>query len=81
MKLSEWLKENGLSQAKFAKQIGIQPSIISRIITGNRRAHADLIIRIRDATDGEVGLDDWGNYREIPREKKSRERRVSSSMA
>jgi transcriptional regulator with XRE-family HTH domain len=81
MKLSEWLKENGLSQAEFARRIGVSPPALSRFITGARIPHATSILKIRDATDGKVDVNDWVVVKEKAPVKKSQDGRILPSIA
>jgi DNA-binding transcriptional regulator YdaS (Cro superfamily) len=54
MTLEKYLKENKILKKDFAKKIGILPSYLSNILSGNRNAGLCLAIRIEDATSGKV---------------------------
>lgn len=58
-KLDEYLTQNCISSADFAGKIGADHSTVWRLRNGKMRPGADLIIAIRNATDGAVTLDDW----------------------
>lgn len=58
MRLAEYLAEETLKPAEFARRINVQPSTISRLLDGRRGASLNLAIKIRDATGGCVSLDE-----------------------
>ncbi len=64
MKLKDWLKSKGMTQAAFAKQIGVDQSTISRLIRGRgnrqmRKLDLDLAAKIEAETDGAVTAKDF----------------------
>lgn len=44
------LRDAGKTPAAFAKELGVEPSTITRIIKGERKPSVDLARRISDAT-------------------------------
>lgn len=61
MKLSEYLKKYGISQAKFSRLIGISPPHLNNIIKGNRNVSIPLGKIIEKTTNQEVSLNDLYN--------------------
>lgn len=59
MKLSAYLKAEGLSPTAFARRVGVNQSTIARLVSGQRGASMSLIARIKDATNGVVTADDF----------------------
>lgn len=59
MKLGEYLKKNGLTQAQFAKKIGSCQAHVSELISGKVTPRIPTISLIRDATSGAVDYGDW----------------------
>ena len=49
----------GKSQSAFAKEVGISQPYLSQILGGKRRPGYDLMLRIEEKTEGEVGLSSW----------------------
>ena len=49
--LSEILEELGLSQAAFARKIGVSPMRISHVVAGRRPVTAELALRLGRAFD------------------------------
>ena len=62
-RLNECLKENNLSQNKFAKEIGMSQSIVNNYCTGKREPSLDALMTICDAlgetADYMLGLKDY----------------------
>lgn len=54
MKLSQWQKEQGLTDAQLAKLFSVDPSYIFRLKKGERRGSPDLAFLIERITDGKV---------------------------
>ncbi len=46
-------------KADFASKIGVAPSYLSQLLSGRRRPRLDLMLRIQEASDGEVDLNSW----------------------
>ena len=60
MKLSSYMQENGLSDAKLAVQLGIcSASAVAKWRQGNRVPRTPMIIRLRQITEGKVTADDF----------------------
>lgn len=57
--LKSWIKNNGLTQRKFAEMLGEREEQISRWIKGRARPekYARLFIELK--TDGQVSADSW----------------------
>lgn len=43
----------------FARSLGIAPAYLSQILSGSKRPSFELMVRIDDETNGDVGLYDW----------------------
>ena len=64
MTLNEYIsshRESGLTKSGFAAQVGVSPSIITRILNGERKPNIVTAWRIIEATGGEVQLIDLVN--------------------
>ena len=59
MQLGQYLKEEGLTVATFARDIGISAEAVRLYVTGQRRPRAAVIDRIRDKTHGKVRAGDF----------------------
>jgi len=59
MKLDLYLFTHKIKPTKFAAQIGVNPSTITRILNGERVPSLDVIIAIEDGTGGEVTAKDF----------------------
>ena len=57
--LSHYAKETGLSQRELAKRLGVDPSIVSRLMNGQMRPGLELAVRIQRLTDGRVVASSW----------------------
>ena len=69
MKLIEYLKQEGITQAKFARKIKMSPAGICRIIKGNRFPKPATMAAIDFWTQGQVTHNDF--YREAQASKQS----------
>ena len=58
MKLAEYIEQNGLKKNWFAGRIGVAPSHLSRILSGEREPTAGQAQAIIKMTRGWVTLDD-----------------------
>lgn len=59
-KLKLWMADKGMNNRDFARCADLTDSIVSRILNGQtKQPDPDTIIKIRDATEGQIGLDDW----------------------
>ncbi len=54
MQLKKWLKQNGVSQSRFARMVDVSPSLISLICKGAHKPSIALCYRIEHATNGDV---------------------------
>jgi len=59
MQLIDYLKQEGISQAKFARKIKLSPAGVCRIIKGNRFPRPETILAIDFWTQGQVTHDDF----------------------
>jgi len=59
MTLSEYLKTNKISQARFARRCGITRSAVCHFIAGRRYPSPEIMRRILLATNGEVKPNDF----------------------
>lgn len=59
MKLTDWLKTHGQSQARFAGSIGTTQSYIAGLCAGNKRPSLRLAQLIAAVTNGEVMPEDF----------------------
>ncbi len=57
MKLADWLKRTGITQADFARATGVSQGRISQIVRGEAPS-LDLAMKIESATGGRVGTGD-----------------------
>jgi transcriptional regulator with XRE-family HTH domain len=57
--LSQWLKQQGMSQAAFAELIGSDQGHVSDLVLGKLRPRVKNIERIEKATKGQVRFADW----------------------
>ncbi len=49
-RLQKWLDEQGQSQVWLAEQLGVTPSMVSQILSGDRSPSLKLAARIEDLT-------------------------------
>jgi transcriptional regulator with XRE-family HTH domain len=61
MKLGQYLKQKGLTQAKFAEMVEVTRPLITQIIGGIKNPSLFLAKRIEKATNGLVTTDDLLN--------------------
>lgn len=59
MKLKEWLQAKEIRPSDFADRIGVEPAAVSRYCAGTRIPERDTMVKIIDATNGEVRADDF----------------------
>lgn len=59
MTLAEFLKENGETASAFASRTGISQPYVSRLISGERFPHREVIEAIWKATGGKVTANDF----------------------
>ena len=58
MWIDEWLFKEGMTQEKFANQVGISREYLNRIIAGAVRGSPDVAKKIQETTKGEVTLEE-----------------------
>jgi transcriptional regulator with XRE-family HTH domain len=59
MKLADWLQQNDITGAALAVSAGLDPSTISRIISGERKPDWSTLDKIMAATGGAVTPNDF----------------------
>lgn len=57
--LKEFINESRLSQREFARTIGIDPSYLSLLVSGQKRPSLTLAVKIERATAGKVTCLSW----------------------
>ena len=58
-KLQTYLKDNTLSQSRFAEMIGVNQATISKLCAGAISPNLETAQKIATATNGAVPLDSW----------------------
>lgn len=58
-KLTTYLSETSISQAKLSDALGISRSHMSLLVSGERKPGLDLAVAIERATDGAVPASSW----------------------
>jgi transcriptional regulator with XRE-family HTH domain len=53
-RIAQYLKDKGVSQEQLARKCGLDPSTVSRHITGDRMVSAEAIRAYHIGTDGEL---------------------------
>ena len=59
MKLEHWLSKNDVQASDFAREVGISPSTVTRLINGERRPSGRMLQKIYLATKGKVAFADF----------------------
>jgi transcriptional regulator with XRE-family HTH domain len=59
MKLSDYLSENGLTQAQFAQLVGASQQAVAMWVIGDRTPRAAQMRKVKDATGGTVTPNDF----------------------
>ncbi|WP_322889328.1 MULTISPECIES: helix-turn-helix transcriptional regulator [unclassified Yoonia] len=57
--LLEYLRERQISQRAFARSVGVDPSIISRLVGRTMRPSLDLAVAIERQTSGSIMAASW----------------------
>lgn len=57
--LATYLKSRGISQREFARLLGVDPSIVSRLVHDLMRPSLELAVRIERLTNGLVTAASW----------------------
>jgi transcriptional regulator with XRE-family HTH domain len=68
MKLATYLEENGLTDAAFARVIGVERQAVGRYKTGERFPERLILLEIYKATNGAVSANDFAGLPELPTE-------------
>ena len=66
MKLASYLDINGLTDAEFARKIGVGRHTVGRYRIGKRFPHPDLLLKIHKVTQGQVTANDFANLPNNP---------------
>lgn len=61
MQLDQWLTKTDTSQSALARKIGILPSSVSRLVSGENFPDWETIEKIRVATNDAVTAEDWAD--------------------
>lgn len=59
MTLREWLEANELTNTEFARRIGSQESTVRKWRLGLRRPRAEALVKVVQATGGQVTANDF----------------------
>lgn len=59
MTLADYIASEQTTASRFAGELGVPVSTITRLLKGERRPGIDLVARIKVATLGKVTADDW----------------------
>jgi transcriptional regulator with XRE-family HTH domain len=59
MKLGEYLNHARLDRHQFAERIGVSSETIRRYLTGERRPDRQKLVKIAEATEGQVTANDF----------------------
>ncbi|TXH10066.1 MAG: XRE family transcriptional regulator [Spirochaetes bacterium] len=59
MKIKDYIRQSGESQAAFARKVGVSPAAICRYVLGQRVPRPKIIEAIRQATDDAVTVCDF----------------------
>ncbi|MFL6708206.1 MAG: helix-turn-helix domain-containing protein [Massilia sp.] len=62
MRLDAFLKAQGITITEFGRRLGLNKQTMSRYVRGHRLPPADLLVRIKVETDGEVTADDFAGH-------------------
>lgn len=71
MLLEDWLKETSVRRIELARRTGIDPSIIYRCLSGERKFSPDQAVKIEKATNGSVSRSEviWAEDFKFKKEK------------
>jgi len=64
-KLGTYLKKAGLSHKAFGEAIGVKQATINRYVNGDRFPSQEIILKISQATAGEISPADWFSVENI----------------
>lgn len=71
MKLGAWLKQEGKSQAQFAKEIGTDQGNVSEWVHGKVQPSLATVVKVEKLTGGAVDFKDWVTAE--PKKRRSKE--------
>mgnify|MGYP000330001373 CR=1 FL=1 len=57
--LATYLNSRGISQREFARLLGVDPSIVSRLVHGLMRPSLELAVKIERLTSGRIKAASW----------------------
>lgn len=63
MFLSDYIKQSGISQRRFAQECSLSPAAVTRLIKGERFPTPETIHIIYQVTGGKVGAEDFFRQR------------------
>lgn len=66
--LADYLVENEIQKKAFAAELGVDPSIVSKICAGKIRPSLDIAFRIKRLTGGKVPFEVWISPDELPQD-------------
>ena len=58
-KLAQYLEAKKVTQADFAREVGVEQATVSRLARGKMQPSLSAAVRIEKATLGEVPVADW----------------------
>lgn len=64
-KLRTYLKDRGVSHKAFGEAIGVTQATINRYVNGERFPSQEIIVKIAQATEGEISPSDWFHVENI----------------
>ncbi|MCH6203879.1 helix-turn-helix transcriptional regulator [Brucella ciceri] len=64
-KLRTYLKDRGVSHKAFGEAIGVTQATINRYVNGERFPSQEIIVKIAQATEGEISPADWFSVENI----------------
>ena len=59
MKLAEYLELTDLSQAEFAKGLGVSRQLVNQWCAGRQIPRKEMMLKIKKVTGNRVGLGSW----------------------
>lgn len=63
MFLSDYLKNAGITQRRFAQECGLSPAAVTRLLKGQRFPSPETMFTIHQVTGGKVGAEDFFRQR------------------
>lgn len=65
MNLKDYLEKENISPSAWAKKVGISQPIISRFLAGGRGVSLATALRIQEATNGQVRVEDLASGQDL----------------